>query len=183
MTEDGGHLCTWRAQPPASSNAFRLKWETGSTAFLRALLLSFMTPKLEKVFLWFNMNPPCGHSRFPSSVLSSARERKYSCIDFIKSPLNGTARRELLKPLHFYLLLLKMRKQKGKVTQLVCGWTESFPHLPLHFSNPLVTETSPQPAAPSTPTSAKGKSFTSPLWEQSANFPTWFILRPKHVYL
>lgn len=166
--------CTWPLQPPSPLNVSHLKQETDSTALLGALLLPFTTPQLEKFFLWFNFNPPHGHLHFPSCTQQWGDKEVILNSRLHKVILEWKLLEGICETLTFYFLLLKIRKQKGKVMLLVCGWTGSFYHHPLCHLNPLLT-TSPHPAAPSTPTSPKDKSFTSHLWEQSASFPKWVV--------
>lgn len=173
VAEDEDHLHPWHSQPPPSSNVFHLRQETDSTTLQGAPLLSLTAPKLEKFFLWFNFNPPQRCLHFPSYTQRWGERKKCCIADFIMASrmvlLEG-----IFETITFYLLLLKIRKRKGEVTLLVCGWSGGFYHHPLCHFNPLLT-TCPHPAIPSTPTSSKDTSFTSPPREQSANFPKWFL--------
>lgn len=79
-----------------------------------------------------------------------------------------------MKPLHFSSFFKKDQETEGegRTASLWLDW-ELLPPPTLPFQS-LHHPPHPIPAVPSTPTSSKDTSFTSLLWEQTANFPKSF---------
>lgn len=114
------HLCTWFSQPSASSNVFHHGWadhilqnirEIDSTALLRALPLSFMTPKVGKFFLWFNW--PFTSSFLWTQQWGGKRSNPVEQISY--SYHRMTLLEGIFETIQFYLLL-RIRKQKSQAS-------------------------------------------------------------------